>query len=100
MKKKIILSLSVLFVLIGLAVIYLFTDPELPVQTDEVIAGFTGKKIPELIDGETGFVKSGSVNIWYEIKNKSPHTKGSILLLNGSTQPATDWNQNFIKSVT
>jgi len=100
MKKFILISLSVLFVLIGLAAIYLFIDPELPNHTDEVITEITSKKIPELITGETGYAKSGSVNIWYEIKNKSLHSKGSVLLLNGSSQPSTDWNQNFIKSIT
>ena len=100
MKKIILISSYVLLGLIGLIVIYLSIDPKLPDQTDEVIIEITNKNIPELVDGETGYVKSGSVNIWYEIKNKSLKTKGTVLLINGYTEPSTSWNQNFIKSIT
>jgi len=104
MKKKILISLYVFLGLIGLFAIYLFIDPDLPNHTDQVIAEITNKKIPELVDGETGYAKSGSVNIWYQINNKSINNKsinnkGTVLLINGFKEPSTSWNQTFIKSI-
>ena len=92
------ISSYVLSGLIGLIVIYLSIDSKLPDQTDEVIIEITSKNIPELVDGKTGYVTSGSVKIWYEIKNKSLTPKGSVLLINGYTEPSTLWHQNIIKS--
>jgi len=100
MKKIFLISSYVLLALISLIAIYLSIDPNLPDQTDEVITEITNKNIPELVDGKTGYVTSGSVKIWYEIKNKSLKTKGTVLLINGYTVPSTSWNQNFIKSIT
>lgn len=85
--------------LIGVLTIYIFIDPKLPTHTDEVITEIIDKEIPELVDGETGYAKSGSVKIWYEIKNKSQNTKGTILLINGYIEPSTSWNQTFLKSM-
>ena len=100
MKKKISRLLIVIIVLIGSALIYISIDPELPIQTDQVIAEITSKKIPELVDGETGFAKSGTIKLWYELKNKSPASKGTVLLINGFGEPSTSWNQTFIKSIS
>jgi len=100
MKKIIRIFLFVLLGIIGVATLYLFVDPELPNQTNEVIADITSKKITELIDGNTGYASSGSTKIWYEIRNKSSDTKGTVLLINGFTEPSILWNPYLIKSIT
>jgi pimeloyl-ACP methyl ester carboxylesterase len=71
----------------------------LPKHTNQVISEISNSKIPELVDGDTGYVQSGKVKIWYEIKNKSMGTKGTVLLINGYTEPALLWNQHFIQSI-
>lgn len=88
-----------LLALISILAIYLFIDPELPSQTNEVIAEITSENVPELVEGDTGYINSGVTKIWYELKNKSTNTKGTVLLINGFTEPSTFWNQNLIKNI-
>lgn len=82
-----------------LAIAFYFIDPKLPKHTNQVISEIANSEIPELVGGDTGYATSGNVKIWYEIKNKSTDTKGTVLLINGYTEPALLWNQHFIQSV-
>lgn len=98
-KKTIRILLFVILGIICVTTISLFIDPKLPSQTNEVIAEITSNKNKELVDGDSGYVNSGSTKIWYEIKNKSINSKGTVLLINGYTEPSTLWSQYLIKSI-
>ncbi|MCO4822600.1 MAG: alpha/beta hydrolase [Flavobacteriaceae bacterium] len=101
MKKIVKIFSLVLLTLFCVLVIYIIIDPELPNQTNAVITNITNGSIPELVDGDSGYVNSGTTKIWYEIKNKSTttNTKGTVLLINGYTEPSTLWNQFLIKTI-
>lgn len=85
MLKKILLAFSLL--LVGIY-FYVHSGPELPQETDRIVQEVLSEKLPELITGDTGYVKSGGVDIWYE--SKMPITRefqrnpaGVVLLVMG-----------------
>jgi len=98
--KKIIkvISILILFLFLGI-VFYLYTSgPSLPEETDEIIENVLADPLPELVKGETGFVKSDETNIWYESISPVDSTKGVVLMIMGISNDALGWPPEFIHS--
>ena len=49
-----------------------------------------------MVRGETGYARSGEVNIWYESINPERAPKGSVLLLTGISSDASAWPPKFL----
>jgi len=98
---KIIIKLIgtlVLLLIIGGA-IYLYTSgPTLPMDTDEIIEKVIASPLPELVQGDTGWVTSQGIKIWYESILPQESPKGTILLIMGISNDALGWPPQFIKS--
>lgn len=65
MKKVLkIVGIGILGLLIGLISYIFLSTPNLPADTALIIDEVLSAEIPELVKGETGFVKNGEVKIW------------------------------------
>ena len=65
---KLLKVVGIIFVtvaFIACALIY-FSGPKLPEDIDKIIDDVMQSELPELIHGDTGYVKSGDTKIWFE----------------------------------
>jgi pimeloyl-ACP methyl ester carboxylesterase len=94
--KKMLLILAGLAVIIilGLA-FFIFTGPDLPPGTDEIIDKVLLDEPPEMIVGDTGRVMSGEVSIWYESISTSDTPRATVLLIMGIANHALAWPSHF-----
>lgn len=83
--------------IIASATIY-FSGPKLPDDIDVTIDELLQSDLPELLKGNTGFVRSGETRIWYESIGQNRSTKGAVLLFMGIANDALGWPQDFIDS--
>lgn len=101
MKKSLITLLKIfgitlLIVLTGLIILIFFTGPQLPNNTDSIIDDVIKSKLPEFIQGKSGYVISDHYKIWYESISPKENNKGAILLFMGMASDALGWPQAFI----
>lgn len=98
--KSIILfgCVSAAAVVIGVAFIY-FSGPELPGDIDMTIDDVMNTGLPELLQGNTGYVQSGDVKIWFESIGPIVPGKDAVLLFMGISNDALGWPQGFIESL-
>ncbi|MFN3402443.1 MAG: alpha/beta fold hydrolase [Cytophagaceae bacterium] len=97
--KKIIFWLLAIFASLA-TLVYLvafFLAPDLPEGAKPVIEKVISQPLPDLILGDTGFVSSNGVNIWYESINPAGKSKGTILLVMGIGVDGLEWSPYFIK---
>lgn len=93
-----IVVFTILF-LFGILLIYVIVLwPKLPPETDAMIDEVIKSELPELIVGETGFVLSGGLNIWYESILPEETPKGTVLLIIGSGADALMWPPTFVQA--
>ena len=98
MIKKILKILLIglgLFVLVG--ILFTFSGPGLPEGANTIMNEVIAEGPPELITGETGFARSGDVEIWYEAKSGVDTPKASILLIMGIANTSIAWPKHFIQ---
>ena len=86
-------------ILLVAGVILSFSGPQLPDDTDSIINAVMQSELPELLQGETGYVHSGETKIWYESIPPTGPSEGTILLFMGISNDALGWPQNFISSL-
>lgn len=89
-----ILGMVVALLAIGF-IIFLNTGFKLPHNADEVINEVLAEDLPEMVKGETGFAKSGELDIWYEKLVPDDTIKGSVLLVMGHSSTAMLWPLEF-----
>ncbi|MEJ2640143.1 MAG: alpha/beta hydrolase [Desulfosarcinaceae bacterium] len=77
------------------AAIY-FSGPRLPEDIDETLDRVLLLDLPEFLKGETGYVRSGNTEVWYESIGNNASTKGAIVLFMGIANDALGWPQGFI----
>lgn len=77
------------------AAIY-FSGPRLPEDIDETIDDVLLSDLPEFLKGETGYLRSGEISVWYESIGDQASTKGTVLLFMGIANDALGWPQGFI----
>jgi pimeloyl-ACP methyl ester carboxylesterase len=97
--KIVVLVLGCLGVaLLAGAAIYVSTwGPTLPPETDETIDWVLEAELPEVVQGRTGYAKSGEVEIWYESIEPDGTAKGTVLLIMGIGNDALAWPGYFIE---
>ncbi len=98
---KILKIVGIVFVSVALiagAFIY-FTGPKLPDDIDKTIDDIIKTDLPELLQGNTGYVQSGHTKIWFESIGRNRMEKGVILLFMGISNDALGWPQGFIESL-
>ena len=111
---KIILVLIVLVAGFVILVIY-GSGPEIPDQSETVIAEVLAEEVPELCQGKTGYANNKGIKIWYELiaptqdasipvslrqLNYCPESRGVILLVMGFATDALAWPEEFISAFT
>ncbi len=75
--------------------LFLYSGPKVPQQTDEWIKEIQAAPLPELIKGQLGTANNQGIDIFYEAIGTSK--KGNILLINGHTQTILDWPSYFMQ---
>lgn len=100
MRRKISLII-VLVVVLGVAslAVYFKPDPPPPSNPEEIISQVLESELPEFIRGETGYARSGDVNIWYESIEPGGAAKGAVLLLTGISSDALMWSPRFLDAL-
>ncbi len=98
MIKKILLAIGLVILLsiVGGAIYIGSSGPALPQNTEAIISQVLDSALPELIRGESGYAKSGEVNIWYESIEPDVASKGAVLLLTGISSDAIAWPPMFL----
>jgi pimeloyl-ACP methyl ester carboxylesterase len=76
-----------------------FTGPVLPDDIDDTINVVMKSELPEFLQGDTGFVKSGDTRIWFESIGPTVVERGAVLLFMGISNDALGWPQGFIESL-
>lgn len=98
MKKFLLITGGVLLsILLAASALIYFSGPELPPDTEEIIAQVIDSELPELVTGNTGYAKNGDVSIWYESLEPEGEVKGTILLIMGITNDAMAWPAYFMQ---
>jgi pimeloyl-ACP methyl ester carboxylesterase len=77
------------------AAIY-FSGPRLPEDIDATIDSVLLSDLPEFLKGETGYVRSGDLSVWYESIGDKASAKGVVLLFMGIANDALGWPQGFV----
>lgn len=95
---KIIGIVLVSVTVVAVALIY-FSGPELSNDIDNTINDVMKSELPELLHGDTGYVKSGDTRIWFESICPAVIEKSTILLFMGISNDALGWPQGFIESL-
>jgi len=95
MKKAVFIILGLLtLAVIGLA-IYVFSAPDLPGNTDEIIEQVENMDLPEFYTGKEGYAQNGDVKLWYELMSAKSPKKGTVLLIMGYTSTSIMWPAHF-----
>lgn len=89
-------SVAFFAIVIVVGIVLSFSGPRLPDDTDSTIDSVMQLELPELLQGEIGFVHSGETKIWYESIRPTDLSKGTILLFMGISNDALGWPQDFI----
>ncbi len=75
------------------------SGPRLPDNVDDTINSVMQAELPELLQGQTGYVQSGKTSIWYEVISPTNPSKGTVLLFMGISIDALGWPQSFLTSL-
>ena len=89
----------VVALLVGVAIYISTWGPTLPPETDETIQRVLETELPEVIQGQTGYAKSGEVEIWHESIEPNGTPKGTVLLIMGIGNDALAWPGYFIQPI-
>jgi len=85
---------AIILVVVGL-LYYFNTRVKLSSEDKRLIKGVLSSDPPELVEGTTGFAKSGDLDIWYEVINPTADIKGTVLLVMGHSSTAMLWTADF-----
>ena len=101
MFKKIILTIGLIIILgiVGLGIYIYLSGPPLPPNSDEIISQVLRSELPEIFSGQTGYAKSGDINIWYESIEPDESPQGAVLLLAGISSDAVAWPPKFLDAL-
>ncbi len=91
-------SIFLLIVFLGASSYVYTTTPALPEGTKETIKTLINQPTPDMIKGETGYVTSEGLKIWYEnIAPKTPE-KGTFLFIMGAANDGLAWPSGFVQT--
>lgn len=89
----------VVALLVGAAIYISTWGPTLPPETDETIQRVLQAELPDVVQGQTGYARSGHVEIWYESIEPKATPKGTVLLIMGIGNDALAWPGYFIQPI-
>lgn len=101
MIKKAVLgfvALTSLLLLLGAA--YIIKAPDLPENTEELIAKAMAMPLPEFYTGKSAFATNGDISLWYEVNEAIGVSNGTIMLIMGYGSTSLQWPPYFIKPLT
>jgi pimeloyl-ACP methyl ester carboxylesterase len=87
-----------LILLVGVSIYLLMSSPKLPPETDAIIDSVLHSDLSHVIRGETGFVASDGLKIWYESVAPVGVPQGVVLLIMAMAGNALDWDPKFIRT--
>jgi len=90
----------ILLVLLALVIIYrhFIKNLKLDFTVDQTIEALHKEALPELINGEVGFVKNGEIKICYELIECGKTDAEHIVLLHGLTRTLLTYSNNFMQA--
>ncbi|WHI49526.1 alpha/beta hydrolase [Microbulbifer sp. MLAF003] len=93
MIKKTALTVGTLLLLLGLScVVWVITVPPLPEAIEQRLQRTLNQPLPHLASDDSGFVRSGDINIWYQLKAPAEQpVRGTVLLINGLGSSSLYW---------
>jgi pimeloyl-ACP methyl ester carboxylesterase len=89
--------LGFLVVVVGLLLYIFGSRLELPPDTDAILHQVFNSELPELVVGQTGYVTSDGLKIWYESILPDGSPKGTVLLFMSMGASAIEWPPKFIR---
>lgn len=99
MRKRVVLA-SAAWVLAGLAALLVWRGRRLPAGTEETIARVRAGPLTEVVIGESGYVQSGGVRIWYESIPPADAEKGVVLLNIALGASSLYWPPEFLRALS
>lgn len=87
-----------LILILSFAAYLVLGGPKLPSDTDAVIKNVLKSELPQVIRGETGFVTSDGLQIWYECIAPVGKPQGVVLLNIGMACDALKWPPTFVRA--
>jgi pimeloyl-ACP methyl ester carboxylesterase len=101
MIRKIMLFtiVTLLIPIVGLLSYIFLGGPKLPPETDAIIDEVMQSELPELVVGQTGFVTSDGLQIWYESISPLGPQKGTVMLINGGGGDSLEWPPKFVRAL-
>lgn len=87
-----------LILLVGVSIYLLMSSPKLPPETDAIIDSVLHSDLSHVISGETGFVASDGLKIWYESVAPVGVPQGVVLLIMAMAGNALDWDPKFVRT--
>lgn len=91
------ITLSILFILLTLVIVFFSWAHFLPSDIDKIIKEVQEEALPEMIKGATGTVKNGEVEIAYEFIECGQKDAETILLVMGHSGGMLRWPEHFIQ---
>lgn len=82
----------------SLLIIVFSAVPPLPERAEEIINNVINSEIPIQIHGDTGYAKSGDLNIWYESIEPVREKKGTIILIMGLGGDGLEWPEYYYRT--
>lgn len=99
LKRTLKVTGVLILLLLFVTSIYIYkSGPVLPEETNQTIEQVITNPLPELITGQSGFIQSQGLNIWYERIPPEGTAKGTVLLIMGISNDGLGWPESFIRS--
>jgi pimeloyl-ACP methyl ester carboxylesterase len=86
-----------LMLVAGISIYVYLAGPKLPPETDAIIDKVFNSELPNVISGETGYVSSDGLDIWYERISPEGQAKGTVLLIMAIGGDALIWPPSFVR---
>jgi len=88
-----------LILFLALATYLVLGGPKLPPDTDTIIDQVLKSELPPVIRGETGFVTSDGLLLWYESIAPVGEPQGVVLLNTGMAGDSIAWPPMFVRAL-
>ena len=96
MLKKILIGLLLFIGVLGISfLVFLYSGPTFPNNTDKIIQEVISSDLPDLTIGRADTAMSGEVPIWYEVYGDS--SKPVVLLIMGHSATSLLWPDYFVE---
>lgn len=94
------LFLAIFAILAALLLLAFVSLPRFTAEMKSGMAAAMRAQLPELVHGRTGYAQGRQARIWYESRDSSSPSKGTVLLFMGISMDALGWPQGFVDRLT